>query len=167
MVFHGIYPADDVERADGVLSEFHAIADMLGIHHFLWKGTCVGFISEGTYPYTDPDIDLGILCTKEQRERLFQALRDAGFAEERKLLLFNRHFIKDDITCDIFFLFPKKYLPFLQEFETIAHGGHQYHVPAPVEDYLVMEYGSEWRTPKLWLWKNGYDKSYYQHSQHF
>lgn len=153
-----MYPSEDIPMADSILMEFDDIANNLGITHFLWHGTCLGLVRDGTYPESDIDIDVGVICTEEKLESLFQVLVDHGFEERRCLLNRNRNFLKDDMQLDIYFVFSPKYDYVLQEFSSITYNDRTYSIPHPIEEYFTLQYGKSWQTPQDWIWMNGWRK---------
>ena len=83
-------PSEAPELADTLLFEFDDIANNLGIFHFLNKGTLLGFIRDGLYPRTDPDIDVGVLCSRGELKQLYDTLLNSGYTKENTLLFVNR-----------------------------------------------------------------------------
>lgn len=137
------------EDADAILQEFDDVATMLNIPHFLFHGTCVGLYLDGTYCATDPDIDVGVICSTEQRDVLFHHLFERGYIRndtEQNLDSGNWTFIKNELRLDVYF--GKLPMDFLKSFDSLEYKGRRYNLPSPIEDYLVMQYGADWRTQK-------------------
>jgi len=141
----------DKEKARKVLLEFGDIADGLGVPWFLYLGTCLGFVRDGSFIEYDDDIDLGVLCDKGTLARLFGELVRKGFVKGDAYLNpgneKNQHFFKDGILVDVFFTFRDDTREFLTSFDEVHYNGRRFRVPHPVNDYLTSEFG-DWRTPQ-------------------
>lgn len=139
------------KEADALLEEFDDLATEMGIVHFLVHGTCIGLYLEGHYCVTDPDIDVGILCTKEKREELFERMIKQGFIRNQtdQDIKWNCTFLKEGIMFDVYYAghhIPTKYL---NSFDTLKYNGRTYNIPHPIEKYLEASYGKGWQTPKF------------------
>lgn len=133
------------EEANALLEEFDDIATEMNITHFLIHGTCVGFLSAGRYPITDPDIDVGILCSREKRRQLFQRLKTNGFIRNKIMqdIKWNCTFIKNNLRFDVYY--GNLPMEFLQEFDKFEYNERVYNIPHPIEKYLESAYGNDWR----------------------
>ena len=140
-------PCDVIETADKVLDEFVAVAESLRIKYFLYLGTCLGFIRDGGYIKGDNDIDVAVICNSQELEKLFEVLtRGHGFklGERRGA---NCHFHKDGILLDVWFKSGDKIKPFLESPQIFLYKDKKYNIPNPVEGFLRLHYGSNWRIP--------------------
>jgi len=139
-----VNPFAHKSEADSNLEEFSDIATGLDIKHFLYAGTCLGFVRDGGYIPWDCDIDVGVLCTEEKLNQLTEALIEHGFRKHSCMPLF---FKKRRIVMGVFTIFPPSQIVFLNELDTVEYGGREYFVPHPVEEFLAFAYGDSWRTP--------------------
>jgi len=132
----GKRPSSDIKNADIVLEEAYNIADELGFKPVLWHGTCLGFYRDGTYTYTDNDLDIAISGSDKERDIYFKKLLDSdferGFGEN--------HFIKNKIMLDVY--------TYDGESEDIKYKAKFYNIPSPIEEHLKEVFGNDWRTPK-------------------
>lgn len=142
----------DKLSADKALFEFAKVADELGITWFLYLGTCLGMVREGSYIEGDNDIDLGVISDKETLGKFFAGLELRGFMRGSTFLNpggeRNQHFRRDDVLIDIFYTFKHETKPFLLSFDRVTYQGRELSVPHPVEEYLSSEFG-DWRIPVL------------------
>lgn len=128
------------EAADRVLNSYWDIAERLGVQTFLLYGTCLGFVRESGYLEDDNDIDVGILGNLD---RLTEAMILKGFINRRTLKGGTRHFTRENILFDVWFVFYS--YKFLQSFDRVEYKGRFFNVPHPVEEFLVAIYGN-WKT---------------------
>lgn len=139
-----VRPFDAKKDADKILADFDDAATALGIKHFLYAGTCLGFVRDGNYIPGDNDIDVGILCDKKVEHQLYIKLYEKQFERYKRFIKF---FVRDHIVLDIFYTFYPEVLTCLKKLGTIEYGSRKYFVPHPVEKYLVYAYGDSWRIP--------------------
>ena len=132
-------------KADKALFEFDAVAKSCGIKYSLIVGTCLGFIREGGYIEGDPDIDLAVICSKEERNKFFNKLKAAGFEWISLLSRGNVHFCRYSILVDVWFAWFAA-SPFLSELREIEYEGRKFNIPKQTEKYLEYTYG-DWRVP--------------------
>jgi len=149
-------PSENPELADSHLFEFDDIANELGLFHFLINGTLLGFVRDGAYPPTDPDVDVGFLGSKEDRIVLHDTLEDHGFHVVKWPC--NSWCFKDGVELDVQHNFSHNLTPYLEEVDTITYGGRTFNIPYPVEDFLSAKYGKNWTEKKDWVWMNGWSK---------
>ena len=137
------------EDADKILIEVDNIASSLNISCFLLRGTCLGLVRDKHWIRTDPDIDIGILCSEKKIIEFFQKLGENGFSLPTKYIPEqpNRWIFKYDLKLDLFYNIPETVKPFLKEFDKITYKNRTYNVPSPVDKYLKMTYRN-WRIPK-------------------
>ncbi len=144
------------EIDDKCIFEFKEICDKLGIKCFLLLGTCLGFYRDKDYceDYMEgefPDVDVGVICSKEELIILFKTLQDNGFTPgpyfRNPGWELNHHFYKHDVLLDIYFQFLEDVEPLLENLESIDYKGVLFSVPSPVEEYLELEYGKTWKIP--------------------
>ena len=137
---------------DKCLFEFQDICDELEIKTILLIGTCLGFHRDGTYCKGDFDLDIGVFCSKRKLIDLFDKLKEKGF-EQRECWQnqgweLNQHFVKYDSLLDVHFQYLKDEEQFFENLDTIEYKGRTFNIPSPVEDYLILQYGGDWKTPK-------------------
>lgn len=140
-----VCPFNAKEEADKILEEFDDIAKSLNIRHFLFFGTCLGMVRDKGYIKGDNDIDVGVLCSKEDFSRLEKRLLENGFIEAEEFPC-NQHFRKNNIQIDIWYRLGSEDKEFLKSFDKVTYNGRTYNIPHPVEDYLKYRYGN-WRVP--------------------
>ena len=58
----------------------------------------------------------------------------------------NCTFIKNNLQLDIYY--GKLPMDFLKAFDSLEYKGRRYYLPSPIEDYLMMQYGKDWRIPR-------------------
>jgi len=142
------------KEADKCLFEFDDIAKKTGITYFLVYGICLGFVRNNGYIKGDNDIDLGITCSEEERDRFFEELEEGGF--KRSYVITDRepqnhlphvHFIKRGVLIDVWYSVAPEHKAFLELGRTVAYKGRAFNVPARVEEYLEFMYGN-WRVPE-------------------
>lgn len=130
--------------ADAILEEWDDACKELGIPHFLYLGTCLGFYRDRGYIKFDEDIDVGILGGEENLKKLADKLLERGFVTKGEPEF--KHWSKNGIFLDIWFQFPE-FKEFLETFDEITYNSRVYSMPHPVEQYLEKEYGN-WRIPQ-------------------
>ena len=155
-------PALAAER----LKEVKRIFDDQGIVFWLGSGTCLGCIRENRFIPWDDEIDtasvIGMHGLREETiYRIADVFTKTGFYSRIRSnpqymsVAFVRDGIRTDWTCHRIFNgaaieFPGVKLPlhlFTQPKE-IEFIGQKFLVPNPPEEYLMLKYGPEWRTPK-------------------
>ncbi len=137
---------------DKCLFEYQDICDELGIKSCLLIGTCLGFYRDGTYCEGDFDLDVGVFCSKEKIVELFAKLQEKGFIQkdfwQNQGWELNQHFWKYDVLLDVHVQFLKDEKKFFENMKTITYKGRKFNIPHPVEEYLILQYGEDWTTPK-------------------
>lgn len=136
-----IDPFLQVDIADSILEEFFRIARQLKIKAFLVFGLCLGFVRDGGYIEGDNDLDVGVVCNEEEKDRLVNSLKDNGFNEGRSFRHNNTHFHKNKILLDINF---RKFGEFYSNLDSVHYKGMEYPIPSPIEEYLSTCY-SNWK----------------------
>lgn len=139
--YGNIDPYKAPKTADQLLNEFFDIAKGLGLVSFLWQGTCLGLVRDGTYIKGDNDIDVGIL---KGIEELTEALIKNGF-ERKSDHTTCRHFLKYGILLDVSYIFHN--MEFIRSPGIMIYKDRNYYIPDPITDYLKSAYG-DWRTPR-------------------
>lgn len=146
-----IDPSTIVEEADKVLNEFVKAAEDLDIKYFLWAGTCLGFVRDGSYIKGDNDIDVAVICDSQKLKELFETLAHVYGFNRGTMYPVSCHFYKNRVLLDITFKLAEKKGPFFMDFmetsQTVLYKGKKYNVPSPVEDYLKVHFGDSWRIP--------------------
>jgi hypothetical protein len=166
----------DHDKGRVFLLEVSEILDNLGIPYFLLQGTALGAYRDRGFTPTERDIDLGILIEHFKAGEICKALIEANYAVEtrdRHSPFSFAHTIvvyKDGIKADLVGLHlwngfrftntpdnPTEILePYcivhthslLEKYQPVTVFGKHFWVPSPIEDYLRLEYGPDWRTPK-------------------
>lgn len=136
-----IDPFLHVDIADGILDEFFCIAGQLKIKAFLAFGMCLGFVRDGGYIEGDNDLDVGVICNKEEKDMLINSLKEKGFNQGRSYRHNNIHFYKNKILLDIYF---RESGEFYSKLDSVQYKGKQYPTPSPIEGYLSTCY-SNWK----------------------
>ena len=134
-------PAKIPEIADGILDEFFQIAGQVKIRAFLVFGLCLGFVRDGGYIEGDNDLDVGVICSEESKDRLINSLKENGFNQGKSCRHNNTHFYKNKILVDIYF---RESGEFYSKFDSVQYKGKQYPTPSPIEGYLSACY-SNWK----------------------
>lgn len=136
--------ADVKDEADRILEEWDDICNQLGLTHFIYLGTCLGFYREQGYIKWDEDLDVGVLVNEQQIDTLAKELLEHGYTTEDGECK-NKHWYKNGVLLDIWTSFPRDII-YLQAFDEVDYNGRTYNMPRPVEEYLEAEYGN-WRVP--------------------
>ena len=160
------------KEADKILESWDDICNELEIPHLLIYGTALGFYRDKGYIKYDNDIDTRIVCNKDKwfkfKERFIaenhlRANRPTGCSyyfdlpEGSLLFSIERSPIVGLVIHDTGeeFLVPALY----HKFDTVEHNGRQYNVPSPIEEYLEIRYGKDWRIPNP-MWDKRIGKPY-------
>lgn len=143
MSYH--FPFDHKKDADKVLFEFDDIARKMGIQYFLVAGACLGFVRDKSYIKGDNDIDVGIKCNGEEREKFFRKLERSNFKRGATPGA-NRHYLKNKILIDVFFRGKNIENPYANSFRKIVYNKREFNVFKKVEEYLAHKYG-KWKVP--------------------
>lgn len=136
-----IDPFLQIDIADGILDEFFRIAERLKIKAFLLIGLCLGFVRDGGYIEGDNDLDVGVICKNEEKDRLINALKENSFNQGKSYRHNNTHFHKNKVLVDVYFLESKG---FFSKFDSVQYKRKEYPVPSPVGEYLNACY-SNWK----------------------
>lgn len=136
-----IDPSLRVDVAGSILDEFFQIAGQLKIKAFLVFGLCLGFVRDGGYIEGDNDLDVGVICNEEEKDRLVNSLKNNGFNEGRTFRHKNTHFHKNKVLVDIYFRESGK---FYSNLDSVHYKGKEYPIPSPIEKYLSKCY-SNWK----------------------
>lgn len=163
----------DKEKGRVCLLQIHEVLSEMGINHFLILGTALGAHRDHGFVPTEKDIDIGFLQEEftprcgELAEKLchygydvrlvsrpFQRCRVA-FATRDKVKIDLVSYIKwkDKRFCSNSDPKTKPYSivhdrEMLETYEKIEVFGQTFLVPSPIERYLELEYGLDWRTPR-------------------
>ena len=132
-------PFLQVDVADAILDEFFHIAEQLKIRAFLVFGLCLGFVRDGGYIEGDNDLDVGVVCNEDEKERLVNLLKENSFSQGRSFRHNNIHFYKNKILVDIHF---KESRGYYSNFGNVQYKGKEYPVPHPVEGFLTACYAN-------------------------
>lgn len=167
--------ADNLKQAKEAL-------DSLEIPFCLFLGSALGAYRDGDFcPGDVDDIDLGVNIEYfSRKDEIVEKFHEKGFAggiafEHPEGIGPEANFSKyyDGFKCkiDIFFLTPvgdkiawvfytnppqvRLVNNYFDKFDKVTFYGTEYNVPGPIEDYLVENYGLEWKTPihrDNWIW---------------
>lgn len=162
---------DKVEGQKALLT-LHKIFSELNAKYFLILGTALGAYRDNGFTPTEKDIDIGFLYENFTPiiGDLAKALVLAGFTvrpisqpfNRCRVLVAHRNSVKIDLVsypiwrnkrfCSNADPKTRRYSVvhnrlMLEEYETITVFGKEFLVPSPIEKYLELEYGPEWRTP--------------------
>ena len=138
-------------REDHCLFQWKKICDDLGIKTFLMIGTALGFHRDGSYCKDDFDLDVGVKCTKQKVVELFNTLEENGFQRDTNWQNqgweLNCHFYKYGILLNIHYQFLKDEEPFFKKMDTVTYKGNKFNLPTPIDEYLLLNYGKDWKIP--------------------
>lgn len=161
----------DKEIASENLSLLQSLFDKNGIRFQLAFGTLLGAVRERDFISHDEDIDLALL--DEDRDRFIEILpylESYGF----KLCRYDRRdlfsLIRKGEYIDLYFyrrwkdglMYCSGWINLekhITNSTVIEFKGNSYNVPENWEEYLIGEYGSDWRTPVKF---NNYDIPFYK-----
>lgn len=160
------------ELANKLLESWDDICNELEIPHLLIYGTALGFYRDKGYMKHDNDVDLRLVCNKDKwvnfKERFIaknhlRVTYPVGCSfwldlpEGSLLFSIERSPIVGLIIHDTGqeFLVPALY----HKFDTVEYNGRKYNVPSPIEEYLEIRYGKDWRIPDL-SWDKRIGKPY-------
>ncbi len=139
-----------------ILFEFDDIAKKLKIPYCLGQGTALGLYRDGKIINGDNDVDIEVFCDNKKLEKLFQKLKESGYDDEKGIAHINiiskdsyevnQHFHKGPI-LDILFHFDGKRKKFHKKFDKVKFDGREFNIPHPIEEYLELEFGKNWRKP--------------------
>lgn len=145
----------DNDLNDKCLFEFQDTCEELEIPSILLIGTCLGICRDGTYCEGDYDIDVGVFCDKKKLVQLFTKLRGLGFEQkecwQNQGWEINQHFWKGKVLLDVHFQYLRDEEKFFETMDVVKYKDRDFNIPAPVIEYLELQYGSDWRTPKQGL----------------
>ena len=162
----------DYKAAEDCLLDLNRLFQYRRIPFFLIQGTALGAYRDNGFAPRDVDIDLGILIehllphfhqvlVDLQESGFLWSTRSKPFSRER-IIVAKRAGVKIDITTYV----PWKEFRFcantdpalhysvvyrhemMETYDVVKVFGKCFRVPAPVEEYLQLEYGEDWRTPK-------------------
>lgn len=161
------YPDIQPDLADSVLEDFDSICKRLNIQYWLVFGSALGFYRDQGYIKGDSDIDVGVKCDNTTYLHLLDTMQKNGFDKIRTPpkprgkdtgRLSWRHTWKHDIMVDIFrldrdphhtYATCQQALPFFNGVEYVIYNKKKYPIPTPIENYLKLCYGPNWKTPNL------------------
>lgn len=141
----------------------------LNLNYFLTDGTLLGLIREGRFIPHDNDIDVNIIGEAEFKEIHSMFLRKLGMTLGRKTMYRRRiqqliYYTADRIIFDMVFwkvdgdniknyaelgFMREQPYSFYRKPGEISFCGKTYPVPFPVDEWLAMRFGADWRIPKV------------------
>lgn len=140
------------------------LLDDRGIPFMLMLGTLLGAYRDGNFIPHDNDLDLGIYEIDDERMKsAIPDMYDAGIKICRFHYGIIYSFIYKGLICDIDVIqdtkFPFKFRYYrvltelvpkklLLQYTTYEFLGSSFLIPQRVEDFLVYEYGKDWRVPR-------------------
>jgi len=139
-----IHPAAAKDQADAILLTVTNVCLQLDIPYFLIAGTCLGLYRDGAYIPDDHDIDIAIIYSPDNLDRVIHDLLMWGFQTDVGSDHENNHWWKWDILTDITWMIQQG---FYETHDVIQYNNHDYHTPYPVEEYLTWKYGLLWDVP--------------------
>jgi len=172
------FPEIGMDKVVKELIRFKNFMDEIKEDFFLIHGTCLGIIRDGALIEHDKDVDIGmmgedglyrILEKEETKYKYYDEAHVVG-NEKAKILWLKKyfgeyvlpieivaHYIKDDYVyfnremgsswhCkETKLIWPKN---FFNTFGKVRFMGIEFNIPNPVEGFLTIFYGNDWRTPK-------------------
>lgn len=150
-----------------ILKEGCQILDELDVTYWLSAGTALGAYRDGLsdeFLQKDTDLDVGIYDDKDF-QKIKLAFENHGFDTYRHYQTNGRWsqlaLRKQSIIFDLYFFYPingelvnynesgkmTKPLYLIEDMDELEVRGMPYPVPTPIEDYLVVRYGKDWKTP--------------------
>ena len=152
----------DREKSTENLLLLKSVLDQAQIRFMLIAGTLLGAVREKDFIAHDEDVDLAFLA--EDKERVLDLLPtivEAGFTIARynrrgvlsvmrqgeyiDLYFFDRY-DADIRTCDGWLILDR----FFADTAPLEFKGTSFLAPRDTEEYLLFEYGANWRTPIVW-----------------
>lgn len=154
------------------LCEVKEILDKYNIEFWLDFGTLLGFVRQGDFLLTDPDIDIGV--KREEKEKIINILNELEKIGNLSIVsrveyansvpyLAGLKIYRGDTWIDIAFyfkfedkriwtisqwdkvmVFDEKYFNELQDLEV---KGVVFKIPNYIEELLILKYGEDWRRP--------------------
>lgn len=165
-------PFMDHKLGEQALLDINLIMNFRRIPYFLIQGTALGAYRDQGFTPTERDIDLGILIENFLPAwwRLKNDLQEYGFEVTTRDKPFNRVRIlvakRGGVKVDITTYVPWKKTRFcantdpaldyavvyhremIECYDFVSLFGSTFRVPQPIEQYLELEYGEDWRTPQ-------------------
>jgi hypothetical protein len=149
------------------LKDLKQALDSAGIKFYLYMGTLLGFIRDNDFIVWDDDAD--ILCFKEDKPKIAKVQeyleKEKGFFIPRSNVPeSDSFFIRDGEKIDIWW-FTKDEAKNVRYYDpdrcptwpaydtvyfgnnTIRHNGEEYPIPNRAEEFLIVHYGKNWKTP--------------------
>lgn len=165
-------PMDESKGLD-TLHQGCSIINSLGIKYTLATGTALGIYRENKFITNDTDLDVDIVdenISEKTLNKLIEKFTELGFTLGRKVIYQKKYqqiifYTKDEIIFDMCIWrksgnYYYNYLPelgkklrkhpciFYNQLSTIEFNNNKYNVPIDIENWLALQYGSDWKTPK-------------------
>jgi hypothetical protein len=163
--------------AEEVMKNCCNILKSLNVNYRISDGTILGIYRNGTFIAHDNDIDVEIVGDKKVKE-IEKKFKNMGMILGRKVIYKGKvqqivyytsnHIIFDVVIWHFFennkiYNYSEKGYERIQDakyfqknkLEYIKFKGNKYPIPTPIEEWLEMRYGRDWRTPKTYKgdWK--------------
>lgn len=164
--------------AEKVMKECCDVLKSLDLNYRISDGTILGIYRGGKFIAHDNDIDVEIIGD-DKVERIEKIFKNKGMSLGRKAIYKGKvhqiiYYTSDYIIFDIVIWHPNakdgklynysergyervqdaKYFQ-KDKLDFIEFKGDKYPIPTPIEEWLVMRYGNDWKTPKTYKgdWK--------------
>lgn len=157
------------------LLDVATVLDQLDVPFFLLQGTALGAYRDGGFTPTERDIDLGFLqeeftpkagdMAKEFVQRGYEVRTINYPYNVCRVIKLKRNGIPVDLTSYILYDNRERFCcnsdpktkqyaivhkrGMLENYQPLLLFGERFLVPTPITEYLELEYGPEWCTPKL------------------
>ena len=142
--------------------------ELEGVKYWIDFGTLLGFVRQGDFLLTDPDIDIGVV--REDRDKVMDVMLMLGrkYKIDTRVedgCLMGYKIFSEDTWIDVAFyfkyedkriwkisqwdkvmVFDQKFFDVLQDLEV---KGEKFKIPNHIEELMELKYGSDWRRPFL------------------
>ena len=166
------------DGADLVMNNCCNIIKQLDINYRITDGTVLGLYRGGEFIAHDNDIDIDIISDKKANV-ICKVFKENGMTLGRKAIYKGKvqqliYYTSDYIIFDIviwhlnendgkLYNYSEREYERVQDakyfqkdkMEYVEFKGHKYPMPTPIEEWLEMRYGADWKTPKTYKgdWK--------------
>ncbi len=159
---------------DKVMAKFCTLLEELNVKYRITDGTVLGLYREGKFISHDNDIDIDVLGI-DKWKIIDRTFKKEGMTLGRKAIYKGKiqqlvYYTKSEIIFDILFWYEKRgkvfnysernfersqNIKFFDNLGKIEFKNKNYPVPAPIEPWLELRYGLDWKIPKTFKgdWK--------------